>query len=270
MKTSKIPNLDKYTSAMQNTLLDKIWFLDKIDPNIDTIIDFGCADGSLFNFIEELFPNRFTFVGIDSSAVMIDRAIKKTEHIPRDRIFFHTELDAVTEFNLENSILVLNSVLHELYNYLSYPARTNILRELFTKYNFKYIAIRDMHKIEDSAFVGYPKYRIKDPAILKRKAEFDAQEYFAKTDINGLIEFLLKYSYVDNWSRECPERYLWNWSKDILNFAEDHYVLLYNAPFYLPYQLEHWVLDCEYSNKVIINTHKKMLFRRNPDATIHN
>lgn len=270
MKTNTITNLDKYTSAMQNTLLDKIWFLDKIDPNINTIIDFGCADGALFNFIEELFPNRFTFVGIDSSAEMITRTVQNTLDIPQNRISFHEELAAVKEFDLENSILVLNSVLHELYNYLSYPVRTNILRELFTKYNFKYIAIRDMHKIEDGSFVGYPKYRIKDKDILKRKVEFDAQEYFAKADINGLIEFLLKYNYVDNWSRECSERYLWNWSKDILNFAEDHYVLLYNTPFYLPYQLEHWVLDCEYSNKVIINTHKKMLFRRNPDAAIHN
>lgn len=261
----KIPNLDKYTTAMQNTLLDKIWFLDKIDPNIDTIIDFGCADGSLFNFIEELFPNRFKFIGIDASEEMLDKARINTQDIAIERIQFHQNFSTVISCHFENSILVLNSVLHELYNYLPYPERTAILRSLFSDYKFKYIAIRDMHKVEEGTFTGYPKYRIKDQAILKRKAEFDAQEYFAKTDINGLIEFLLKYNYVDNWSRECPERYLWNWSKDILNFAEDHYVLLYNAPFYLPYQLEHWVLDCEYSNKIIINTHKKMLFRRNPD-----
>ena len=44
----EITNLDKYTAAMQNTLLDKIWFLDKIDPNIDTIIDFGWGRASTF------------------------------------------------------------------------------------------------------------------------------------------------------------------------------------------------------------------------------
>jgi hypothetical protein len=158
---------------------------------------------------------------------------------------------------------VLNSILHELYNYLPYPERIHIIKSLFNKYKFKYIAIRDMHKVEDGTFIGYPKYRIKDPKIQQRKDEFDSLEYFANSDINGLIEFLLKYSYVDNWDRECNERYLWNWSKDILNFAEDRYVLMYSAPFYLPYQLEHWILDCEYSNKTIINTHKKMLFRRN-------
>ena len=262
---SKITNINKYTSAMKNTLLDKIWFLDKIDPNIDTIVDFGCADGSLFNFIEDLFPNTFRFIGIDSSDEMIRLARVNTAHINPNRIEFHKSLDKIITYNFDNSILVLNSILHELYNYLSYPERTQIIKSLFNKYKFKYIAIRDMHKVEDGTFIGYPKYRIKDPDILKRKEEFDSLEYFANSDINGLIEFLLKYNYIDNWDRECSERYLWNWSKDILNFAEDRYVLMYSASFYLPYQLEHWIMDCEYSNKTIINTHKKMLFRRNID-----
>lgn len=265
----EITNLDKYTAAMQNTLLDKIWFLDKIDPNIDTIIDFGCADGSLFIFIESLFPDKFKFIGIDQSEEMLDRARINTQEIPAERIQFHRSLDTLISTHFENSVLVLNSILHELYNYLPYPKRTEVLSRLFKKYKFKYIAIRDMHKIEEGSFIGYPKYRLKDKALQKRKDEFDAQEYFSSSDVNGLIEFLLKYSYIENWSRECSERYLWNWSKDILNFAEDRYVLLYNTSFYLPYQLERWILDCEYSNKTIINTHKKMLFRRNPDnATI--
>jgi hypothetical protein len=260
-----IKNLDKYTAAMQNTLLDKIWFLDKVDPSITTIIDFGCADGSLFLFIESLFPDKFTFIGIDSSDKMLDRARLATQEIPVERIQFHTSLDTVISKHFDNSILVLNSILHELYNYLPYPERTNTLKQLFSKYKFKYIAIRDMHKIDEGTFTGYPKYRLKDPTLQKRKDQFDALEYFAKTDVNSLIEFLLKYNYIDNWDRECHERYLWNWSKDILNFANDRYSLLYDAPFYLPYQLEKWTADCEYSNKTIINTHRKMLFRRNQE-----
>ena len=48
-----------YNSAMAKGLFDKIWWIDKLPTNIDTIIDFGCADGALFAFVHKLFPNRF-------------------------------------------------------------------------------------------------------------------------------------------------------------------------------------------------------------------
>lgn len=39
-----IANMNVYNDGMRKSMLDKIWFLDKIDGGIDTIYDYGCAD----------------------------------------------------------------------------------------------------------------------------------------------------------------------------------------------------------------------------------
>lgn len=46
----QINNIDVYTSGMQKSLANKLFFVDKVD-DIDTVIDFGCADGSLLREI---------------------------------------------------------------------------------------------------------------------------------------------------------------------------------------------------------------------------
>ena len=48
----KIANIKDYNTAMKKTLLDKIWWIDKIDKSVTTIFDFGCADGSMTKFID--------------------------------------------------------------------------------------------------------------------------------------------------------------------------------------------------------------------------
>ena len=39
-----IANMNAYNDGMRKSMLDKIWFLDKIDGDIDTVYDYGCAD----------------------------------------------------------------------------------------------------------------------------------------------------------------------------------------------------------------------------------
>lgn len=36
-------NYEAYYEELDKTLFDKIWWLNKIDDEIDTIIDFGCS-----------------------------------------------------------------------------------------------------------------------------------------------------------------------------------------------------------------------------------
>ena len=42
----KIRNYKTYTDGMAKTFADKAWFVEKLPPHIDTLIDFGCADGA--------------------------------------------------------------------------------------------------------------------------------------------------------------------------------------------------------------------------------
>lgn len=83
----KITNYAVYNNGMRNTIIDKMWFLDYISPNITTIIDFGCADGDLFKEIEKIYPNKFDYIGIDNDKTMRTRA-KANLHLPLKELIF--------------------------------------------------------------------------------------------------------------------------------------------------------------------------------------
>ena len=59
-----IANMNVYNDGMRKSMLDKIWFLDKIDGGIDTIYDYGCADGSLLKIVGEICPS-MKLIGYD-------------------------------------------------------------------------------------------------------------------------------------------------------------------------------------------------------------
>ena len=46
-------DLAVYNSRMRKSLLDKIFFMDKID-GCDRFLDYGCADGSMIKFLAEV------------------------------------------------------------------------------------------------------------------------------------------------------------------------------------------------------------------------
>lgn len=55
-----ITDLTAYNLSMKKSLIDKMFFMDKIDDNVKVIMDYGCADGALIRFLAPLFPrNRF-------------------------------------------------------------------------------------------------------------------------------------------------------------------------------------------------------------------
>ena len=53
-----------YTENMRKSLMDKAFFIDKIDAK--HFVDFGCADGSLLKFLKTIFPNSANYVGYDT------------------------------------------------------------------------------------------------------------------------------------------------------------------------------------------------------------
>lgn len=47
VKMDKLKNIDVYVQRMQKSFLDKMFFVDKIFEPVETIVDFGCANGVL-------------------------------------------------------------------------------------------------------------------------------------------------------------------------------------------------------------------------------
>ena len=92
-----IANMNVYNDGMRKSMLDKIWFLDKIDGDIDTVYDYGCADGSLLRMVSEICPN-MKLDGYDISQEMIDIAMEVATKIMNKDMNTQANQDLVEEF----------------------------------------------------------------------------------------------------------------------------------------------------------------------------
>jgi SAM-dependent methyltransferase len=256
MFDSDIDDITYYNKEMCKSLIDKAFFLDKVDANI--FVDFGCADGSLIAFIKHLFPKAIV-IGYDISKEMLAIAATKV-----DAPLF-SDWDEVIQYiesiRTENSktAVVCNSLIHEVY---AYGDETSITKFWDNIYNsgFDYIVIRDMcvsdtvNRPSDSIAVA----NIRQKYDRNRLREFEAE--WGVIDSNwSLIHFLLKYRYVTNWKREVKENYL------PLSFEE----LLQNIPStYTPEFVDHFILPFTRSQAykslgvtIADNTHIKLILK---------
>ena len=266
---NEIKNYDVYNKRMSKTLYDKCWWIDKIDDKVDVIVDYGCGDGSLFHMINSICPNKFTYIGIDNDANMLKAAVI---NVPNGK--FYSSIDELgrdfwSPANLysDNTVLVLNSVMHELFTYLSDKEQSKLFTVIHKKLRPKYIAIRDMY----ISCGQYPECNLNDITSNIENSKFsDRAVSYAKSNsaihhltllntVDYVTEFFLKYTYVENWEREKDEVYLWDWM-DILN---QHFVGIYNVKFennfYIPFIRERIKNDFDIDWN--INTHRKVLYQ---------
>lgn len=142
-----IRDQNRYISSMAKTLYDKCWWIDKIPDDVFDVVDFGCAQGDLAVMINRIAPDRFRYLGVDSSPEMIALANHNFSlHFQNSStaLLYANMQDAIREIDTSKSVLVLNSVLHEIFSYLTKAEQSALLDLLFNS-GFKYIAIRDMH-----------------------------------------------------------------------------------------------------------------------------
>lgn len=113
----KIQDIDSYVRSMSATMYDKCWWVDKISPEIDTVVDFGCAQGDLALFLDRFNPGKFKYVGVDNSQEMLSLARHNHYlHFGKSDSLFCQELSsAIEKCNPSKSVLVLNSVMHEIF-----------------------------------------------------------------------------------------------------------------------------------------------------------
>ena len=252
----KIANIKDYNTAMKKTLLDKIWWIDKIDKSITTIFDFGCADGSMTKFIDEMFPNRFNFVLIDNDAEMLKLAEQNLKY--KTNVRFYADLNIALQYNLfdlKKSVLVLNSVMHEVLSYCTEEEQNKLFKDFFN--GFGYIAIRDMH-LND-----FPIFGCVLSAEHQRKIAYTSQNIKHKDYKSTLVEYFLKSEYINNWEREKDERYLWDWSRIIFLNWKNKYEIMHEEDFSLVYHRKIWRKEFQISLSDLrkFKTHKKLLLK---------
>lgn len=260
-----LKDYDHYLSCMRKSLYDKMFFVDKLfDDGVDTIVDFGCADGSLIQELQHMLPS-FRFIGYDISEEMLRLARQK---VP-DALFISDweALDIVPE----RTALNLSSVLHEVYAYGTEEDVHTFWQRVFHT-GFRYICIRDMMLSSDydyradgnnqAALAALLDTIRRHPQFADVLAQFEAR--WGKTvDFAQLVHFYLKYQYAEaeNWGRELNENYLAVPSGAITErAAAAHYRCTYGDSYILPY-LQHRIHK-DFGVTFTVPTHGKLIFRK--------
>ena len=258
MVEEKISNFEIYTQRMNASVLDKLFWADKIYEPIDTIIDFGCADGALLGAYKRLFCDTEKLphlIAVDNSTEMLNAAKQK---LGNDGVEYAESLDKILKRRTicKNGLLLLSSVLHEVF---SYGDGESFLKSVF-KGNFKYIAIRDMTYLEDVALLfgclDYARIKAYNPERLNsfEKVWGSAREY------KQALHYLLKYRYVENWDREVKENYLPFSYQELLSLIPNNYEVVYIDLYVHPY-IEHTVKR-DMGITIDAPTHVKLLLKR--------
>lgn len=255
---SDISNYEVYTKRMRVGIYDKCWWIDKIYPEVDTVIDFGCADGSLSEAIKILCPQITKYYGIESNKEFYDTLDKKG-------IEYCSSFDILpNDIEWDKTIIVMNSVVHEICYYQSIKDFMALLGK-FKRTGIRHIAIRDMcwngeeYDYLDDFFLNDI---IKSKYYEQFKDFFRHSDYESSFDLTCQVEFFLKYTYKENWERECSEQYMWYWSDYVKKVIEDNMRIEVDQPFRIIPQIRQIEKDFGIKFPEGLNTHRKMLLTK--------
>jgi SAM-dependent methyltransferase len=246
-----VADFSAYNEGMRKSMYDKLFFVDKIDA--DVIVDFGCADGTLINFMRLLFPE-YTYIGYDIS----DDMIKAANENNNDLTIYTSSWSMVEDIlkSSRKSSLILSSVIHEVYSYGTTEDVYKFWDRVF-KTGFDYIVIRDM---VPSCSIN-KRSSINDVVRIYRSADkhqlYDFETTWGSIEENkNLVHYLLKYRYHDNWAREVKENYMPIFREDLLATIPSTYRVTYHDHYVHPFTQRQVLEDFGISMKD--NTHLKL------------
>lgn len=248
-----INDIGYYNTEMRKSLIDKAFFLDKVDADI--FVDFGCADGALIEFIERMFPDTVC-IGYDISKEMLDVARTKTNApLFSDWLALMSYLDSIREN--KRVAVICNSLIHEVYAYGDQSSVAEFWNQIYGS-GFDYVIIRDMCVSENVNRKSDPVSvaRVRKSYDRARIREFEAE--WGVLDANwSLMHFLLKYRYKKNWAREVKENYLPVTFETLLSLVPAEYDPHYVDHFILPFIRQEARRDLGID--IVDNTHIKLI-----------
>ena len=261
-----IKNLEKYNNGMRKSLIDKIFFVDKV-PSEFSLLDFGCADGTLIEFLSNIFPQN-RYVGYDFDPKMIELA---NERNITSEVSFTSDFQHALSSMMQNGdepktakILNLSSIIHEVYSYSSYEEVEDFWNnKVFSPRDskFDYIVIRDMIP---SSTVNRETYA-NDVRKIFKFANHNTLNSFQNRwgsikNLKNLMHFLLKYRYVENWDREVRENYLPITLEDLYMIIPNSYDIIYQEHYILPFL--HEKIKVDFDIDFYEPTHLKLILRK--------
>ena len=209
VQMEKVADLEVYVQRMQKSFMDKMFFIDKIFEPIDTILDFGCANGVLIRAMQYLFPE-YEYIGYDISEDMIRKA---KELLPECK--FYKEWNEIA-MDPKETLINISSTLHEVYSYGTEASVAEFWERIFGS-GFKYIAIRDMMVSENASGKADPadverarkfseifglSFQINNDLEKKSSLEDKQNQIFTAKDIIGIEKTILL---LDNYKEDMRE-----------------------------------------------------------------
>ena len=250
---NKIADREIYLTRMQRSVLDKMFFIDKVFEPFSCILDFGCANGGLIKALRGMCPE-YRYAGYDIDRDMIAAA---KENVPG--VDFWSDWNDIS-LPFEDTLINISSTVHEVYSYGTDADVKEFWDRVFGS-GFRYITIRDM--MNSDAQDGPA-----DPGMLARvrAGEFTSQltdferEWGSITTQKQLVHFLLKYRYTQNWEREVRENYFPLSAEKLLALVPDSYAVTFCERFALPYTA--WQLRKDFGIELRDHTHIKLILER--------
>jgi hypothetical protein len=255
-----VNDVDRYNTAMRKSLIDKIFFLDKVDA--DLFIDFGCADGSMLKLCNLIFPEH-EYIGYDKEHTMqaaFMHNCKGSENIRFVSDIVHlARAVGAAKNNGSKVCLVFSSVIHEVYHYG--PKNVDEFWRTIWELEPDYVAIREMA-------VSITASRTSDPVAVARIRQCYDREKIAQWESRwgnlnenwSLIHFLLHYRYTEGWEREHRENYLPLNKEDLIGLIPKHYYPDYVEHYTLPF-IRRTVFE-DFGIQLQDPTHLKLILRR--------
>jgi hypothetical protein len=278
--TEPIVDYNVYLSRMDKSLQEKLFFLDKLDPCIDTIVDFGCANGALLEAVRQYKPG-MRLIGIDNDEKMREACAGRAFQIYSSFADFVYQTDELRLHPVccDKTALILSSVLHEVYSYMPYKETEELLHGLFT-YGFRQIVIRDMAVNQElyampfnrnSKRYYYPMMRTlcHDSEMMSRWNQFAktvSHDYLSMADA---VHFLLKYRYVENWERECKENYLMYSYEHLQQKFKEYACGIDYFPVYQEHKVLEYTRDCiqkDFGFQLVDATNYKLILSHVEDS----
>ncbi len=208
----EIANEDLYLSRMSKPLQEKLKVAKYIPRGAKTVLDVGCADGTITIALAEMFPE-IKFVGIDLNRDFIELAKKKGERLKNvsfENVYLRERLSGKDRFD----VVLFCSVLHEFYTYGE--GISTVVKALADAHEILKakgtLIIRDMilynYASQSQLWLTEMIEKVKGKNDVKILF-FDFEKIFKEVvNVKRLNHFLLKYMYADNWDRECRENYV--------------------------------------------------------------
>ena len=234
---------------MAKSIQDKLFWLNII-KDFDSVVDYGCADGSLLKMLHNSIPDVLK-IGYDIDSNMIDAAQKNFPEA-----IFTTRMLKIAP--TDHTVLNCSSVIHEVYSYAKSSDCIEDFWSIVFCSNYKYISIRDLCISKEIPYWTNRENLLKVMQKSDRTQIEDFVKFHGSLNLTkNYIHYLLKYRYKNNWQREVRENYLPITLEELLEKIPNTYKIKYLNHYTLPFTQEQIYKD--FGVSLGHNTHVKLL-----------